>query len=1078
MDLADGDLGHLGVESGEASGSLHRLGEETAQVQERVTGAQERWNKFRETLTRAQEVADTSQIHIHDIGVAAQNASDVTADAGALIAESVNAGPGPDMTADALQRVGLAATDMEIQLAAAAREVDHLKNVVQDAHRAASDLADGLGRLGRDGTDTGVRLSRLAEDTDKVRDKAAESKIGLDKLDDGLTEVSLHADDAARDIKKVGDAIDKDAVLTAAARHAVDEYDRALDRLSTAADAAQHEEGKVGTAADQSAMKLEAAKRAVDSYRHELDRLGLTATVTGEALKHGDGGGLAGDLKRRLEAGAAGGGGGGLLGTLGAELGDAGAAAAGGVSMTKMLGLGVGIPIAGSAIGALMGLGPAALFGGIDAISTMYKHSIDQAIAAKQQLTSMQQLALPVVNSITRAFASVKPAIHTFGVDILNAFHKATPAFQEAAKALGPMVTILGSSFGKIIDTFLPTMASLMQKSLPVVQAFATGLTGLFGDVGKMFAQLNFKDAATAMRDLFAAVGALPPLFTQLINALMPVGNALLETFTPVLTALAPIVHAAVPLFQLLGRIIAALTPIITALLPPITQLATAVLGALVAILEPLVPLISDMVKALTPVISVVAGVITVLAKVITLIGQFTGLLVQLATQAIGPVVAAIGTVLGILGRLVTEGLQKVVKWVDFLLTHFQDFATGARRVWNNVLHWVEGAINGIIGFFKAAPRWLVHAGESMITGLWHGIQDVWRTVTSFFRHMAGTVGGWLSSAASWLVSRGAEVITGLWHGVEAGWRTVAAFFTGLARTVVGWLSNAGKWLVSIGKDIIDGLWQGITGGVSWLGDKVRGVGHTIVGWFKDVFHINSPSRAMADEVGGPVITGLWSGISTQENWVMGQIAGFGNRVIATFQRLFRGDGDLGTILTTSLRDGITRGLPGVNSALHTLSNMLAATSSQMTAYQSSWMTTGQMLVEGMIQGMQSEEGSLQQTVADLANMASEAAQYQLQIGSPSRVAAEKIGKPFVQGIVMGIRENAGMLNDGGAALLGAVGGLGLGRLPVGGTSGQVVIDLRGAQVMSDRDMDAMVAKIGKAVSTSIAPGAGLRVQI
>lgn len=81
--------------------------------------------------------------------------------------------------------------------------------------------------------------------------------------------------------------------------------------------------------------------------------------------------------------------------------------------------------------------------------------------------------------------------------------------------------------------------------------------------------------------------------------------------------------------------------------------------------------------------------------------------------------------------------------------------------------------------------------------------------------------------------------------------------------------------------------------------------------------------------------------------------------------------------------------------------------------------------------------------------------------GLAAIVAGTKIQVPGITGAGTGAAStSSGSLLPAGSA---------------GGTSVNVTIDLRGAQVMTERDMDMLVDKIGRALATRILPGAGVR---
>ena len=66
---------------------------------------------------------------------------------------------------------------------------------------------------------------------------------------------------------------------------------------------------------------------------------------------------------------------------------------------------------------------------------------------------------------------------------------------------------------------------------------------------------------------------------------------------------------------------------------------------------------------------------------------------------------------------------------------------------------------------------------------------------------------------------------------------------------------------VGIGADIVKGLWQGIASVKDWILGKIKGFVGDITSGIKDFFGIKSPSKVMANEVGKWLPLGLADGI-------------------------------------------------------------------------------------------------------------------------------------------------------------------------------------------------------------------------
>ena len=68
-------------------------------------------------------------------------------------------------------------------------------------------------------------------------------------------------------------------------------------------------------------------------------------------------------------------------------------------------------------------------------------------------------------------------------------------------------------------------------------------------------------------------------------------------------------------------------------------------------------------------------------------------------------------------------------------------------------------------------------------------------------------------------------------------------------RAMIGAFSNVKSQFTSIGADLIKGLWNGINSVKDWIMGKISGFVSAITGGLKKFFGIKSPSKVMADEI-------------------------------------------------------------------------------------------------------------------------------------------------------------------------------------------------------------------------------------
>lgn len=156
---------------------------------------------------------------------------------------------------------------------------------------------------------------------------------------------------------------------------------------------------------------------------------------------------------------------------------------------------------------------------------------------------------------------------------------------------------------------------------------------------------------------------------------------------------------------------------------------------------------------------------------------------------------------------------------------------------------------------------------------------------------------------------------------------------------------------------------------------------------------------------------------------------------------------------------------------------------------------------EGLVKGLQSQEGAIERQMMRIAKSMQSAVKRALGIRSPSTVFADEVGQWIPPGIARGIEGSSSVVHrtlEGLAAQIvararkavspaslapaaGTPGFLpagGYGPTAAGAAGTTVVFDLRQSHIMSDRDMDVLVSKIGRQLATRVLPAGGTRIRM
>jgi TP901 family phage tail tape measure protein len=307
---------------------------------------------------------------------------------------------------------------------------------------------------------------------------------------------------------------------------------------------------------------------------------------------------------------------------------------------------------------------------------------------------------------------------------------------------------------------------------------------------------------------------------------------------------------------------------------------------------------------------------------------------------------------------------------------------------------------------------------------LWHGIKDAAEAVWHFLDQAFHDIVQWTKDA---------------WHGVqdatEAVWRFLKRAFNDIVQALRdAWraVQDATEATWNFIKRIFDDIVHAIE--AAW--HAVQNATRTVWGWIKDLIQgqVNAV-RSILDWFGSlpgkfydwfqRARNAIIDRVQDALNW----LGGLGGRILGAI-------GDLGNLLYN----------------------------------------IGASILNGLWSGMKDAWNSMTSWIGSIGNWISN-------LKGPIEVDAVLLtphGHEIMQGLMKGMKAEMPALEAqlGGitATIKGGVAGPSLAPAVGGGGGGGVYIDLRGSQVMSDRDMDNLINKLGRALAVRVGPQGGLRV--
>lgn len=315
----------------------------------------------------------------------------------------------------------------------------------------------------------------------------------------------------------------------------------------------------------------------------------------------------------------------------------------------------------------------------------------------------------------------------------------------------------------------------------------------------------------------------------------------------------------------------------------------------------------------------------------------------------------------------------------------------------------------------------------------------------------------------SWVKSN-APIFSAIWKEVLEAVHKVAQWFD---ENVLQWLrdrfQDLKKWWAENGEQITE-LWKTFMGvilvQVEWLWAGIKATLSFIMAFWDLAWGLIKDTFKMVWDIIRDVLRIAFDNI---KDW------------LAVFIDIFTGKWgkawqDIKTAVKDNFRDVVSFFADFGNNALDLLYD------------------AGKNLIKGLINGIKSAWGSLKSSISDIASSIRGYFPFSPAKTGPlsGRGDIGIAGSNIVTSLAKGMSGNIGLVTRASAALAAAarpnVAGVGfnagLPALSQGGASGgNVVIDMRGSQLMSDRDMDAFVDRVGRRIATRILPAGGVRIQ-
>lgn len=626
------------------------------------------------------------------------------------------------------------------------------------------------------------------------------------------------------------------------------------------------------------------------------------------------------------------------------------------------------------------------------------------------------------VDQITKALGQMKAATVVQAGELNQLTEAGVPAFDILAKATGKTTGEVKKlvSEGKIAsDVF--------------INAFKEWAAANFGDMMEkqshtfQGALSNIKDAATQ-----ATAGAFKPLFD-----LMTEGADTFAQFlqTGTFTAWADAVKAAVQVVADAIRTViqvfqndwspdASINPLVNAL----GMVAIVVRDQVMPALQAFVGLIADHME-------VVAGFG---AAILALVGiSATASAISAVAAAIAFLLSPIGLVAAAVGLLVAAwvgnwgGIQeKTQAVIDFIVPYIQQglaaisafwtewgptIVAAAQLTWDATLAIVTTAMGAI--------------GAAVQTGraIWDGLVSAWQTLASTAQTVWETVTTTITTTWETITTTVEGAIQGVSDLISSGWQAIVDFVTTTMQTILETVTAV--WL-QIPEDIRADLElltnHYLAAGQAWIDwattttasllttftTWIASVVAAITQWVADLTTQFTTASTNATTTVTTMTTTLLTLIQTWIQTTVAAIVQWAADFLAPITNLLgpvtAAVLAIGTAILTTIQQKVNETLEAVRTFG---SSLVSALQGLVGSVSSAAASIGQAIIEGIRGAIQAGVSAIANAAANAVRRALEAAKEAAGIHSPSKVFADEVGKPIVEGIIGGVESMAPKLN-------------------------------------------------------------------
>lgn len=338
----------------------------------------------------------------------------------------------------------------------------------------------------------------------------------------------------------------------------------------------------------------------------------------------------------------------------------------------------------------------------------------------------------------------------------------------------------------------------------------------------------------------------------------------------------------------------------------------------------------------------------------------------------------------------------------DFFSALWQGIVTTAQTIWQGLLPIVTTVWNGI----KTVVSTIMQAIADVILTIGTAIQTVWATIWNAIETVTMTIWDGIKNFISLEIQGIQTVIQSVMTIIQTIWQTAWNVIETVVQTIWSIISTTVSTAINAVAGVIRAVTDAIKGDWSGAWNEIENVASTIWNGITSIVStaINGVRSIISSVMNGisSVWSSAWNGIKSITSGAMSMV----RSVVSSGISAMRG-------VVSSMMSAVQSAfVSGWNAARNATANGISRAVSAARSMTGAMVSAGRDFVMGFVNGIEGAIWRAASAAARMASAAMHAAKAWFNIGSPSKVMRDQVGKWVPAGLAVGIEQNTDLVEN------------------------------------------------------------------